>query len=251
MSWEKVKLGDVCEVIAGQSPPSTTYNDQKIGLPFYQGKADFGNDYPKVRMWCSEPNKIAKPMDILLSVRAPVGPTNICDVQSCIGRGLAAIRSNGKTDPKFVYYYFKFIEPVLSTKGSGSTFSAITIGNVKDLDFPKVALFTQKKIAAILDQADALRKKDQQLLAQYDALLQSIFVDKFNQSEKIVKLSSVCNLINDGVHFKPNYTDSGVPFISVKNITSLYLEFNDCKYVSHEDHYGTPQSSYRRLVDFR
>jgi len=136
MSWEKVKLSDVCEIIAGKSPPSLTYNNSGIGLPFFQGKADFGDNYPKVRMWCSEPNKISKPKDILLSVRAPVGPTNLCNVESCIGRGLAAIRSNGKTDSKYVYYYFKSIEPVLSTKGNGSTFSAITIGDVKDLQIP-------------------------------------------------------------------------------------------------------------------
>ena len=61
----------------GQSPESSTYNTTNIGLPFYQGNADFGELYPKTRIWCSEPQKIAEPENILLSVRAPIGALNI------------------------------------------------------------------------------------------------------------------------------------------------------------------------------
>jgi len=83
-----VKISNVCEIIMGQS-----YNKEGNGLPFYQGKVDFGKVYllpPST--WCTEPLKIAEPNDILISVRAPVGPTNICNEKCCIGRGLAAIR---------------------------------------------------------------------------------------------------------------------------------------------------------------
>lgn len=184
MNWKFEKLGDVCEVIAGQSPPSASYNNEAIGLPFFQGKADFGEHYPNVRLWCKAPNKIAEANDVLLSVRAPVGPTNICNLKSCIGRGLAAIRSNGKTHHKYIYYYFKYIEEKLSNTGNGSTFSAITIGNVKDILIPLPDVPTQQKIASILDKADELRRKDQQLLAKYDELLQSIFYDMFGDPVK-------------------------------------------------------------------
>jgi type I restriction enzyme S subunit len=78
-------LGEVAEIIAGQSPPSASYNSKHEGLPFFQGKVDFNEVYPSVRIWCTEPNKVAIPNDILISVRAPVGPTNICNVKSCIG----------------------------------------------------------------------------------------------------------------------------------------------------------------------
>lgn len=85
-------LSDVAKIIMGQSPPSSTYNSTGKGLPFFQGKTDFGEMYPTPRVYCTEPNRIAEPGDILITVRAPVGPTNINFVQSCIGRGLAAIR---------------------------------------------------------------------------------------------------------------------------------------------------------------
>jgi restriction endonuclease S subunit len=99
--WQVKTLGEVVDVIAGQSPPSSTYNYIQDGLPFFQGKVDFGTTFPKVRVWCNEPVKIGKPIDILISVRAPVGPTNICDVESCIGRGLSSIRSNENSCSSF------------------------------------------------------------------------------------------------------------------------------------------------------
>jgi len=82
--WKWVKLGKVCKVIMGQSPPSKTYNMERKGLPFFQGKADFGELYPTPRVWCSSPQKIAQPGDILISVRVPVGPTNLANVTCCI-----------------------------------------------------------------------------------------------------------------------------------------------------------------------
>src|SRR5688572_23161889 len=123
---EVVSLENIAEIIAGQSPPSETYNLDAIGLPFFQGKADFGELYPSIRMYCSKPNKIAKPNDILLSVRAPVGPTNLAHVESCIGRGLSAIRPGKKVDTKFLLYYFRYFEKELVSKSRGSTFDAIT-----------------------------------------------------------------------------------------------------------------------------
>ena len=90
--WVSSRLGDVAEIVLGQSPPSSTYNENENGLPFYQGKLEFGNIYPSPQKWCTEPKKIAEKGDVLISVRAPVGPTNICPERSCIGRGLAAIR---------------------------------------------------------------------------------------------------------------------------------------------------------------
>lgn len=89
--WVETELGMMCDINMGQSPPSSTYNIEKEGLPFFQGKAEFIEIYPVARKWCSEPKKTAGPNDILLSVRAPVGATNIANQKCAIGRGLAAI----------------------------------------------------------------------------------------------------------------------------------------------------------------
>lgn len=137
--WEKRRLGDVCEVIMGQSPPSDSYNKEKSGLPFFQGKVDFGAYFPFPKVWCSSPLKIANANDVLISVRAPVGPVNMADQKCCIGRGLTALRSKGQLDAWFLFFYFKGIEN--NWKGRGSTFDAIRKDDLANilLPFPSIS----------------------------------------------------------------------------------------------------------------
>jgi type I restriction enzyme S subunit len=101
--WEVVRLGDekLFELIMGQSPPSSSYNQNKKGLPFLQGKAEFGEIYPQPIKWCDKPIKVAEKNDILISVRAPVGDLNLADQKYCVGRGLAAIRLKNNVDSFF------------------------------------------------------------------------------------------------------------------------------------------------------
>jgi len=103
-----VTLPEITVITMGQSPPSSSYNSKGDGLPFFQGKTDFGDIYPTARSFCSEPNKIAEPNDILMSVRAPVGSTNLNKVRSCIGRGLASIRCSSQTDLHYIFYFLRF-----------------------------------------------------------------------------------------------------------------------------------------------
>src|SRR5687768_4537224 len=103
--WMLCRLDEVSEIILGQSPSSDTYNTDGKGLPFYQGKAEFGDLYPTTVKWCSKPKKIAEAGDILISVRAPVGPTNLAREKSAIGRGLAALRPQNGMPSKYLLYY--------------------------------------------------------------------------------------------------------------------------------------------------
>src|SRR3990167_7917596 len=107
MTWPTKKLGnpDLCTIIMGQSPPSSSYNTSGNGLPFYQGKKDFGKIYPKPSVWCNAPAKIAEDNDVLISVRAPVGPVNFCKEKTAIGRGLSVLRANKKN----LDYWYLFL----------------------------------------------------------------------------------------------------------------------------------------------
>ena len=175
----QVQLAEICELVAGQSPPSSSYNQEQDGVPFFQGKADFGELYPRVRYWCTEPKKMSIPGDILFSVRAPVGPTNINNIDACLGRGLCAIRCTDKVIQKYLLHYLRANEHKIAALGTGSTFKAITIKELKLIPIPLPPLEEQKQIAAILDAADELRQKDKALIAKYDALTQSLFLDMF------------------------------------------------------------------------
>ena len=150
-NWQKHHLEEISKIIAGQSPDSNTYNFDKIGLPFYQGKADFGYFSPTPKVWCSNPIKIAEKNDILLSVRAPVGPTNIADEKCCIGRGLCAIRADKDIDHKFLYYFLNIFENYIWQNASGSIFQAITIDDIKSIEINVPTYDEQKHIVKIIE----------------------------------------------------------------------------------------------------
>lgn len=159
--WRSARLGDVANIIMGQSPPSSTYRDTPDGLPFFQGKADFGAVHPVARKWCTEPIKVAYAGDILMSVRAPVGPTNLADTECCIGRGLAAIRAGAAVEQGFLLGALRAIEGEIASIGTGSTFQAISGKQLRATIIPLPPLDEQRRIVAGLEarMADAERAR--------------------------------------------------------------------------------------------
>jgi type I restriction enzyme S subunit len=136
----------------GQSPPSATYNSSVEGLPFFQGKAEFGALYPEPRVWCNKPGKVADADDILLCVRAPVGPTNLAPAQCCIGRGLASVRPESGVSLKYLLYAFRRFAAELDAKGTGTTFKAVSGKVVRELAIPIAPVAEQARIADALDE---------------------------------------------------------------------------------------------------
>jgi type I restriction enzyme S subunit len=131
--WEMRRLGDVCNIVMGQSPRSEFYNEKGEGLPFHQGVKDFGNLFPTTRVYCTVTNRIAEEGDILFSVRAPVGRMNITDRRLVIGRGLSAIRS--KTDGQtFVFQQLKDKFREEDMIGGGTIFKAVTKADMHGIE---------------------------------------------------------------------------------------------------------------------
>ncbi len=147
--WTIKTLGEVCHIIMGQSPPSDTYNTDNNGLPFFQGKAEFTELYPVVQKWCDSPKKIAEPNDILLSVRAPVGTTNIANQKCCIGRGLAGLRFENY---KYGFYFLRSKQQELDSKGTGTTFRAISGETIRETLIPFPSPETQTLIVSKIEE---------------------------------------------------------------------------------------------------
>ena len=193
-------LKDLVDIQMGQSPDSKFYNYDKIGLPFYQGKADFGRINPTPKIWCSKSKKEAKPNDILISVRAPVGDLNINNEQSCIGRGLAAITCRPDVDMMYLYYYLKYLKPQLKHISTGSTFESINRTQLENLIINYKPYFEQIKISNILQIVERQIEVKENLLRLYDLLVKSRF-DEFNKTNahvKKLKLEDVCSSIVRG-----------------------------------------------------
>ena len=147
--WERVAVYVFLEM--GQSPPSSYYNQIQDGLPFFQGKADLGDRYPIARYWCTQPSKYAFKGDVLLSVRAPVGPTNITPYDCCIGRGLAALRPLAETSTEYILFAMRARQTYLEEKATGTTFSAVSKGDIEPFLIPIPPLGEQHRIVAKVD----------------------------------------------------------------------------------------------------
>jgi type I restriction enzyme M protein len=154
--WIYKDLNEVSNIVMGQSPDGKFYNINKKGLPFYQGKTEFGDVYLKnPKKWTSHSTKEANKKNILMSIRAPVGPVNLSSEKICIGRGLCAIQPKKELNYLFLFYYLQNIQEQISRFSTGSTFSAINKNDVEKIQIPLPTIKEQEKIVnQILDEIE-------------------------------------------------------------------------------------------------
>ena len=175
-----IQLSSLCSINMGQSPDSSTYNKEGIGIPFFQGNADFGETFPNVRVWCSNPTKTAKPHDILISVRAPIGSMNYARETCCIGRGLAAITPNSdKVYPEYIYWLLRSKNAELNNLGTGSTFKAIGRKTLESIQVPCIRKEKQQYIADCFWNINQVIRHRKQQLDDMDNLIKARFVEMF------------------------------------------------------------------------
>ena len=216
-------LKDLVDIQMGQSPDSKFYNYDKIGLPFYQGKADCGRINPTPKIWCSKSKKEAKPNDILISVRAPVGDLNINNEQSCIGRGLAAITCKSDVDMMYLYYHLKYLKPQLSHISTGSTFESINRSQLENLIIDYKPYSEQIKISNILQVVQRQIEVREKLLRLYDLLIKSRFVEMFGDPNatrtkyKLVPIHMVTDCMVPG-RDKPKSFTGEIPWITINDL---------------------------------
>ena len=123
--WEVEALGECFNLTMGQSPPGRTYNENGEGLPFFQGRTDFGFRYPDNRRFCSEPKRLAEEDDTLVSVRAPVGDINMAWEKCCIGRGVAALRHKSGSSSYTYHSAWAVQQQIQQYEHTGTVFGAI------------------------------------------------------------------------------------------------------------------------------
>lgn len=166
--WEVKKLKYCNSLIMGQSPESSDYNYDEIGMPFIQGNAEFTDRHSLPKLWSINVRKFAIENDILLSVRAPIGAVNIANKEIGIGRGLCSVRAK---DSYYQFIFYQLISPNkhLNSIGTGSTYTAISVEDVANLPFIAPPLAEQTAIACYLDREtarlDGLMSQKRQLIS--------------------------------------------------------------------------------------
>lgn len=227
-----------CALNMGQSPSSETYNEENVGLPFFQGNADFGEVHPKVRIWCSSPVKVAAAGDILISVRAPIGAMNIANAPCCIGRGLAALSPNPDTCvQEYLYYALQSRIDSLIAQGTGSTFKAIGKKTLEDTQIPAYSLDEQQIISDTLSETDQLITKAKAQVSLLDQLVKSRFVEMFGtypSNPMKWETGRIRDIVED-VRYgssRPAVEGGKYPYLRMNNITyGGELDLSDTKHI--------------------
>lgn len=250
--WQRKQIRDLCEVIAGQSPEGKFYNADGEGMPFYQGKKDFGDRFITApTTWTTQTTKVAQEGDILMSVRAPVGPINFATGEVCIGRGLAAIRCGSELNRDFLFYQLLHLQPDIAGK-EGAVFASINKSEIEALPLAFSPLSEQQRIVGILDEAFegiAIAKANteknlQNARALFESHLQSVFTQQGDGwvKKQLGDLAELRGRIGWRGLTAKEYTKTGPLFLSVHSLNyGDYVDFRDAFHISQERYKESPE----------
>lgn len=174
-----LRLDSVADITMGQAPPGESYNAVGDGLPLVAGAGDFGELHPAAKKFTNAPGKICASGDIILGIRATIGEKVIADRPYCLGRGVAGLRPREALVDRYLWHWLTHSAPTLAAKAKGATFKQVNREDISELRINLPPVPEQRRIAQILDTADALRAKRRVALDQLDALTQTIFMDMF------------------------------------------------------------------------
>ena len=219
------RLDQVCEIAMGQAPSGVAYNDEQEGWPLIAGAGDFGDLYPSPKKYTREASRVSKAGDIVLGIRASIGEKVLADGEYCLGRGVAGFRAGKEMNSRYLWHWLTQIQPELASKARGATFLQVNKNDIAELQIALPPLPEQRRIAAILDQADALRAKRREALAQLDSLTQSIFIEMFGDPSlstpdfPVFALDALlASPLQNGAYYpKEVYSDDGVEMVHMSD----------------------------------
>lgn len=263
-NWQYLSIKECCSVVSGSTP--------KRNKPeYWDGEIDWvtPKDLSNLKIPVLEeaPEKITElgykscsttllPQgSILFSSRAPIGLIAIAGKEMCTNQGFKSLVPNQSVDSAYLYWCIRYFTPQLAAQGSGTTFKELSKTIVEKFRIPLPPLEEQKRIAAILDKADAIRRKRKEAIALTEELLRSTFLDMFGDPGEnphkfeIGCLKEVCYKVTDGTHHMPKTLETGIPILRALNIKNDSIDKYDLVYISEEEYVKISKRSPLEIGD--
>ena len=238
-------LSAVCDISMGQAPKGDSYNATRRGYPLIAGAGDFGELTPTPKKYTDAPTKLSRTGDLILCIRATIGDRNWSDKEYCLGRGVAGLRAkDADLSQAYLGHWLDHVAPVLRTQGRGATFLQVSKSDISSLQIPLPPLAEQKRIAGILDAADALRAKRREALAQLDTLLQSTFLDMFGDPVRsgwtMVTVEAVASSQSGAIRTGPfgsqllhsEFVDEGICVLGIDNAVANEFRAGEPRFIT-------------------
>ena len=248
--WNVVRTSEIFKIDMGQSPSSKTYNQNRAGLPFYQGVTDFGPLHPTPTTWCTKPRKIAKKNTILFSVRAPVGEINITSLECAVGRGIAAIQCN-ENDLMYSYYLLTQNKKQYKYLSQGTIFESINREHIIKAPIPYTHdKQEQIKIALILSNVDAIIETTQNIIDKTEKLKKGLMQQLLTKGIGHTKFKKVRWLFGKEIEIPEDWSVKQIKdvFEFLKTGTNSRSDLKESGVVRYI-HYGDIHQKWHYVLD--
>ena len=245
---KQVLLGDLVKIIGGGTPSRSKPEYYNGSIPWITVK-DFGDELllRKSKETITEQGleesatNLIPAGNVILITRMAVGKVAMNLVDVAINQDLKALICKPELEPKYLLFFLLSQKDELEYQADGATVKGITIESVNKLKMSLPPLAEQKRIAAIAQKADRLRRTRRYALQLGDTYLRSVFLEMFGDPVTNPKgwetgtLGDVIISAKDGPHVSPTYSDSGIPFLSTRNVRKGQIVWEDLKFISPED----------------
>ena len=239
MSTRNAKLGDIAEFINGAAFKPGDWGQDGSKIIRIQNLTDSSKPYNRTNRQVNE-RLYVQQGDLLVSWSATLAVFQWEDSEVGVLNQhiFRVVPDTKKVDKRYLRHALELALLDMRQHLHGATMLHVNRGEFLSTELYLPSLPEQRRIAAILDQADALRAKRREALAQLDSLTQAIFIEMFGGANEypISSLAELCELITDGTHQTPEYADEGVIFLSAKNVTSGYVDWERIKFIPESLH---------------
>ena len=245
MSTESIPLGELVEIVGGGTPSRGIPEYWNGGIPWATVKDMTSVELSETQEFISEKGvstsatRIVPAGSVIMATRMGLGKVAINKIDLAINQDLKALKCNGKLDPKFLLYFLQSKAGYLESQGKGATVKGIKLDLVKSLPVPRLSLPEQRRIATILDKADAIRRKRRQAIDLMNDFLRSVFLEMFGDKAKgrkewqEVKLKDLLTFLTSGSRgWAKYYVPVGDTFLRIQNVGNNKLMIDDVAFIN-------------------